>query len=637
MKTTFDYFKYLIICVVICAFAACGDDDDKSGSDAVIEIAEEMKAITCTGAGNDSKTITFTAKNDWTAIASHSWIDLSKRAGSAGEQSVIVTVEDNTEFKTRIGTITIKDKVSGKTVDVTITQGEKGSVLTFASNKGDDKSQGGTLIINDKDQVITDTVNIASNYEYEVKIDAAWLTSEKVGKNADGSMKYVFHADPKKMYEATGYKEQSATVSFGYQAVTRVPETKQYQVKFAGITPSIISDASPVVLEDDGENYKATVHLTSNMEWTLGNTTLSFAKVDYSNGENNSKQYFKTETSVTLTYNKAELQVEEETDKMTFADAAGKLAYTLEVKYPGVGNNYVYLDRTSFNLNSDYVCLFAAQGDPDPEAGAGMFKDLSLNFKVKAAQKDNMAFYIVRQNFAGAPIYATYMDSYGDEKSTDMTGYQGWGFVEDPEAAAYTRTNVETITKTLYIRSRGNEWDGSSNEAEDRYFAFFAVSKAKYPDFSALFDEEGNLKSELESSYIVCIQKASVSIKDFECAGLTGKTLQVAATGATLTFKYSGLELGDEKWGASWTYGNFEINKEEGVLTREPENWGTTGEMITSYDLGQLGDDGFGTLTIVVAPNSTGKARTENFALFSGVAEFNNAVFTYFTIEQAAE
>lgn len=631
MKTTFDYFKYLIICVVVCAFAACDNDDDKSGSDAVIEIAEEMKAITCTGAGNDSKTITFTAKNDWTAIASHSWIDLSKRAGSAGDQSIIVTVEDNTEFRTRIGTITIKDKVSGKTVDVTITQGEKGSVLTFASNKGDDKSQGGTLIINDKDQVITDTVNIASNYEYEVKIDVAWLTSEKVGKNADGSIKYVFHADPAKLYEATGYKEQSATVSFGYQAVTRVPETKQYQVKFAGITPSIISDMSPVALEDDGENYKATVHLISNMVWTLGNTTLSFAKVEYSNGENNSKQYFKTETSVTLTYNKAELQVEEDTDNLTFADATGKVAYTLEVKYPGVGNDYVYLDRTSFNLNSDYVCLFAAQGEQDPEA-SGLFKDLSLNFQVKAAKKDNIAFYIVRQNFAGAPIYATYMDSWGDESPTDMIGK--WGFVEDPEVTANTRTNVETITKTLYLKSRGNEWDGSSIEMEERYFAFFAVSAAKYPNFGALFDNEGNLKSELESSYIVCIQKASVSINDFECAELTGETLQVPAAGATLTFTYSGLELGDEKWGASWTYGNFEVA--EGALTDEPSNWGH-GEIIESYDLGQLDGEGFGTLTIVVAPNTTGTPRTERFALFAGMAEFGNAVFTYFTIEQAAE
>lgn len=91
-------------------------------------------------------------------------------------------------------------------------------------------------------------------------------------------------------------------------------------MKFAGITPKIEADASPVVLEDNGENYMATVHIVSNMVWDMGNK-LTFANSEYSGNENKSKQYFEAETSITFTYNKAELQIEEETENLTFIDA----------------------------------------------------------------------------------------------------------------------------------------------------------------------------------------------------------------------------------------------------------------------------------------------------------------------------
>lgn len=110
-------------------------------------------------------------------------------------------------------------------MDIIVTQGEKNSYFTFTSVKGESK-ENGILIINNEQQMITDTVNIASNYEYSVTVDVNWLSYKKVNTNADGSAKYVFYADPAKLYEAAGYKEDIATVSFEYQAATRVPATK---------------------------------------------------------------------------------------------------------------------------------------------------------------------------------------------------------------------------------------------------------------------------------------------------------------------------------------------------------------------------------------------------------------------------
>ena len=150
-----------------------------------------------------------------------------------------------------------------------------------------------------------------------------------------------------------------------------------------------------------------------------------------------------------------------------------------------------------------------------------------------------------------------------------------------------------------------------------------------------MFDDDGVLKEELMDKFINCSQKASSSVTDFECPDLKDKTIQVGAQGETLTFQYFGLDLNAEKWGASWTYGDIEVF--DGKLTSEPENWGT-GEMIKSSDFGEYDPvEGTGTITITVAPNTTGKERTENFAIFAGMLEFNNAVFAYFTINQAAE
>lgn len=618
MKTTLIYFKYLFVCVLMCSFVACGDDDDENkGSNAAIEILSPADlAITCTGADNDAVTISFIAENDWTAIVSHNWIDLSKRTGSAGEQKIIVTVENNDDFKTRIGTITIKDKASGKSVDIIVTQGEKGSVLVFST-----EDQNGTnLDINNEKQEITTEVNVKSNYDYSISISPDWLTYEKKGRNDDGSIKYVFHADPEKLYAAGGYSEQTAIVSFAYQAETRTPATKDYAVKFAGITPTMACDVTPVVLDDVfGDGYGATIHITSNIKWALGNTP-SFTEVTYPVA-NSSVNFFEVNTSVKLAYNKADLQVEEENGTLTFVDAEGKaMDYSLSVKYPGVGNDYVEIDNTVFKVADDQLYMFDA-GEP--------YGELTINFQVKAANKDNLAFYIVRQNFGGSPIYSTYINSFGDEESANMTGYQGWGFVEDPETDN-TRAVVETITKTLFVKSRGNEGNGSSTEDKDRYFALFAVSATKYPTFESLFDEEGELKPELDAKYINLGQKKKGGVEDFACEGLTGQTLTASPAGETFTFEYSGIDLSSEDWGATWYHG---VKIVDGVM--DEGEYGAGDMLDLKGTKMEPLNNGIGQITIEVTPNTTGKERSEKFAICAGMLE--DAVITYFTIKQAAK
>ena len=95
--------------------------------------------------------------------------------------------------------------------------------------------------------------------------------------------------------------------------------------------------------------------------------------------------------------------------------------YSLNVKYPGVGNDYVEIDNTVFKMPDNQLYMFDA-GEP--------YGQLTINFQVKAANKDNLAFYIVRQNFGGSPVYSTYINSFGDEESADMTGYSSWDLLK---------------------------------------------------------------------------------------------------------------------------------------------------------------------------------------------------------------
>lgn len=542
MKTTFDYFKYLFLCIVVCAFTACSDDDDEGNSSAVIEIADQYKTITCTGADNDAIEITFTAKNDWTALPSHSWIDLSKRSGSAGDQTIIVSIDDNEEFKTRIGTITLKDKVSGKTVDITVTQGEKNSYFTFTSVKGESK-ENGILIINNEQQMITDTVNIASNYEYSVAVDVNWLSYKKVNTNADGSAKYVFYADPAKLYEAAGYKEQTATVSFEYQAATRVPATKKYQVKFAGVTPQIVfytsseSTSAAELVDDLGDGiYKATINVKSNIAFSINNSS-DYSTYEINGDGNKSKDYFQTETSINIMLKDGKLDTEDlNNGKVEFVSEhdATMVIGSLPVVVKGVGDDYIYIDETSFieagkdQMTNTY--MFPAEGNAE-----------GMPFKVRASHLDDVIFYMALMEAPmGYPsiVIAKNMQNVWPQ----------FGGIE--AATPLNRSAVETGNYIVWNSPR-NEMEsmGGGDPSANRFIALFAVSKNKYPDFDSMFDFpvddpdnylDATLKPELEGSYIVLGQKGMEKHYNFYSEQLptNGTVIEVPAEGGSITIDY---------------------------------------------------------------------------------------------------
>ena len=269
MKTTMIYLRQLLaLCVVMVAFAACGDDEkNEGGSSSASGIQlNTIDKITCLSE-ESTIDINFTAGSDWTAASSATW--LNKLTGSAGDITLTATIHENESFDIRPATITIKDKSTGKEATISVKQASKGTILFFSS-----ASQNGqtfdNIQISDDSKAFVATVNVTSNYDWTVNTDKSWLSYSKAADaNEDGSYTVTFYADFDKLYETGKYGAQSAVAHFEYTSATRTPATVDYQLDFKGITPSLTFDVDKVELinqNGDGE-YIGLATVYSNVAW----------------------------------------------------------------------------------------------------------------------------------------------------------------------------------------------------------------------------------------------------------------------------------------------------------------------------------------------------------------------------------
>lgn len=650
MKTTIFYLRQLLVLfAVMLAFSACDDDkDDATGGDITI-ITPSNNAITCGGTVKDPFTISFTATSDWTARPSHGWLSLSKMTGGAGDHTIILMVADNDNFdKSRVGTITITDKVSKKSVDILVTQGAKNAELTFSS----ESQEGMELeIISDLKEPannrIEGSVDVSSNYDYEIKLDKEWL-GYQTSRNDDGSTNINFKVtDYDKLYNDGGYGESTCTVSFVYASQTRAANTVTYKVKFPGITPylefyvSNEEEAEAVssieleegdyiysvtvkdetgkdknVLESKHTYLKSVVYIKSNIQWQQN--VSDKLKIDYNSSGNMSAAFFESNTSIKVVLN--ELDTEGFTESMKFKDlVSNREVSTLDIVFPGTGNNYVYIDRLAFPVDSDYgYYMFESDGTPE------------VHFTVNAANPNDVAFVMAKMQVVnGAPTEVLQETVYPNRPS--------WGGI-DP---VRTRSAIQSNEYLIWMKERDSaEYAEGEAAFEDRYFALFAVSKEKYAqdgmvDAWSLFDDKGNLLPELEDKYIVLGQKKKViDVSSFSCPDLAAKTISVPAKGGVYNYDYTGLDISDESIGTSIYYG---VEIKDGQAIINPNNWGF-GDLLngssTKWETTSL-EPIEGVISLAIPKNETGKTRTETYALVAGM--LNDAVLLYFTIEQAAE
>ena len=345
MKTTMIYLRQLLaLCVVMVAFAACGDDEkNEGGSSSASGIQlNTIDKITCLSEGSTID-INFTAGSDWTAASSATWLKLNKLTGSAGDITLTATIHENESFDIRPATITIKDKSTGKEATISVKQASKGTILFFSS-----ASQNGqtfdNIQISDDSKAFVATVNVTSNYDWTVNTDKSWLSYSKAADaNEDGSYTVTFYADFDKLYETGKYGAQSAVAHFEYTSATRTPATVDYQLDFKGITPSLTFDVDKVELinqNGDGE-YIGLATVYSNVAWDFDEKPEFVESVEVL-GDNQSAKFLPVSTRIKLVLKNSEIDTDELNAVLTFKDATTDTKLDnieLPIEFAGVGCN----------------------------------------------------------------------------------------------------------------------------------------------------------------------------------------------------------------------------------------------------------------------------------------------------------
>lgn len=537
MRTIFSYLKIMLAtCFMIAAFTACSDDDDKGASSSKIELSsnetEAVLAKPAEGATSITFEVRFTSTGEWTAKAAHSWLSLDKTKGTAGEHTILVTAKENKEVASRETTITIAGNGTDPVV-IKVTQHGIDSELVF------NKPKGVKLEVNNEARTIAGTVEVVSNYNWDVEITEDWLSYEVTESNDNSVGKNVtFYADPAKLSSFS----KEATVSFTYKAVTKaIPEVVSYKVK-VDIVPTITF----TILESEGEEivekeieeltlikeagsdiYKRPVTITSNFkgsfskenfpEWlTIGNSAgddeatqeniLTFSETDFFESKQTFIFSLKDKYLNTDGYTNELKVVGENTGEATLP--------ALTVKVESI-DSYIAVNTEEFGTINDYnMCYtFDAKGTYASDNfyyGTGVDKI----FSVKAGNHDDITFYLLKME-NGSPT-KTDVNMQTTEESGDN---KYWAIIEEVETPQ-TRGLITSKNYRFIFESRTqNEDDMGGDSSKDRYVALFVVPKSKVPTIDDLFDEEDNVKPEYDN-FIRIEQKGLKKEYQFTITGL---------------------------------------------------------------------------------------------------------------------
>lgn len=629
MKTTIFYLRQLLVLfAVMLAFSACDDDkDDAAGGDITI-ITPSNNAITCGGTVKDPFTISFTATSDWTARPSHGWLSLSKMTGGAGDHTIILMVADNDNFdKSRVGTITITDKVSKKSVDILVTQGAKNAELTFSS----ESQEGMELeIISDLKEPannrIEGSVDVSSNYDYEIKLDKEWL-GYQTSINDDGSTNINFKVtDYDKLYNDGGYGESTCTVSFVYASQTRAANTVTYKVKFPGITPYLefyVSNeeeaeaVSSIELEEGDYIYKeneddtefitihtylkSAVYIKSNIAWeNVESDKFLFEK---NSAKNNSSTFFDSNTSVKVVLKEMTLDDIDDnisfTDKKNSQEPFGKLNVTVK----GLGNDYVFLDWSVFQPVDQITNHFMFEG-----AGEGPYLPIQKEFVVKTTnpRKEKVFALNVSSN-----LHYDIQGVLDDEAK--------WVQLLEPEG--YVGTTLKEGKWMVRVGDRGD--DSDLDQKAPRYFALVAAPST-VNSFEELF-EGGYLKEEFEKNCIILGQKVKVEELTFETGDVElDGTIEVAPEGELITINFT----------TNAPYGITTFMQNVNGTVASPYDWSGDVPDASIFSKVDFSED---LIEIAVAPNKTDKKREIRCGLAAYIPdseEENDYLLYTFTIVQ---
>lgn len=141
------------------------------------DIQADPELLTFNGTPGAPKTVTVKSDYDWTISTAYDWLHLDVEGGVAGEETTVTVTCDESELsELREGTIRIVSEDSEKVINVV--QSAAGQILDpFISI-----STGNLLEVNAEEG--ESDIKVQYNTEYEVQVDADWLTLTPVTTRA---------------------------------------------------------------------------------------------------------------------------------------------------------------------------------------------------------------------------------------------------------------------------------------------------------------------------------------------------------------------------------------------------------------------------------------------------------------------
>lgn len=672
MKTSWLYLRFmLVLCLLSVGFASCSDDDEENTPSAItFNAPKEVVALS----DATSVQLTFTAPAEWNANASSGWFSLNKTTGMKGENTLVVNIDQNKDVADREGSITL---TMGTADPITITVKQYGKNAEFVFMKDEVE-----LTIDNENHTIAGSVNLLCNYEFDLNLDADWLTYTMEADEEAGDNRYTvnFTVDAAKL---KSYEAAEATLTATYQAATRaLPADKSIKVKFPGITPTLkfytkdaegkvknLNNFAHAILEQDAqEEYRLMVYVEANFKWALDTKSVP----DWMKAEvmwEESEDFFTTTDQIEIVFSSEDGKPT--TDEALKAELAvvqngiGKAAMDnkLFVDYKGL-TNYVQIDFESLQQywsGETANIMFPATGEELIKKGTGS----SWNPDIYGYGAE----FTVTSNIPNIAFIATEVTNNFEPMATEVD------FVTVKEVTSASTRALGKRTFKVLVNNRGvREW--STDPYSNRYFALFAVNadeleEAQWGDLpystdpKQLFSHEGIrdwetdegpadiLKEQYQKSYVTMGQWAQKKVVTFDLMGVSfgwtsevieasawqGSWLEAPATGGTATITFGTNAESLEETGISLYY-NVEGNEKSydwsGVAQFNNEAGDKMGLIMSGYTEIEYYT---GTITFTIPANNTGVERSMVYGLVSGTTSENgkDLLLHKFTVTQAAE
>lgn len=671
MKTSWLYLRFmLVLCLLSVGFASCSDDDEENTPSAItFNAPKEVVALS----DATSVQLTFTAPAEWNANASSGWFSLNKTTGMKGENTLVVNIDQNKDVADREGTITL---TMGTADPITITVKQYGKNAAFVFMKDEVE-----LTIDNENHTIAGSVNLLCNYEFDLNLDADWLTYTMEADEEAGDNRYTvnFTVDAAKL---KSYEAAEATLTATYQAATRaLPADKSIKVKFPGITPTLkfytkdaegkvknLNSYAHAILEQDAqEEYRLMVYVEANFKWALDEASIpAWMKAEVLWDE--SEDFFTTTDQIEIVFSSEDGKPA--TDKAQKAELAfkqngiGKAAMDnkLFVDYKGL-TNYVQIDFESLQQywsGETANIMFPAEGEELIKEGTSIWNPTVYGYGAE---------FTVTANIPNIAFIATGVSNNFEPMATEID------YVTVKEVTSASTRALGKRTFKVMVSNR-SEKESGTDPYSNRFFALFAVNADELEEnqwsdtgYSTnpeqLFSHTGIwgsgnadiLKEQYQKSYVTMGQWAMKKVVTFDLMGVSfswtenvaydGNWLEAPAKGgkATMQFMTNAKSMEEtgftiyynvdgEEGGYNWT-GKAQYEDETGdkigiVMSYDPNN-------NIEYDSWEK--VGYGTVFFTIPENTTGAKRSMVYGLVSGTTSENgkDLLLHKFTVTQAAE